>query len=138
MSLKDSLASYEIPDEVREIKRDTIRLLWYHEVTITCRENVYNPETGIDEPVVRVICEKEPCRLCKQLSEPNDKSPAQMSELVQCMFRPEIDVPPGSLFKVTFNGKTEYYSLSSPAQVYWDHQTVKLKIEKPDKGEFYA
>lgn len=136
--MKDWTDYYSIPDKVREIKRDTIRLLWYHELTITCRENVLNEKTGLEEPVERIICEKEPCRLCKQQTNPTESLPGTMNELVQCMFSPEIEVPPGSIFRVSFNGKTEIYSLSSPPQVYWDHQTVKLRIVKPDKGDFYA
>lgn len=136
--MKNWLEYYQLSDSIREIKRDTIRLLWEHELTITCRENVLNKETGIEEPVEKIICENEPCRLCKQQTNPTDKSPSTMNELVHCMFKPEIEVPAGSIFKISFNGKTETYSLSSPPQVYWDHQTVKLRIIKPDKGGMFA
>lgn len=133
-----NLEPYKLTEEVKEIKRDAIRLLWVHTVTITCKKNVYNPSTGVEEPTDVVICKDEPCRLSKQTTNPNDGAPKQMEEMVHCMFRPEIDVPPGSTLIVNFNGKTETYDVSGPAQVYWDHQTVKLLIKKPNAGGKYA
>lgn len=83
----------------------------------------------------KVICTDVPCRLSygKSLTQSptaGDGVVPAIRQTITLFINPDINIPAGSLIKVTQNGRTEKYCMSGNPKMYSTHQEIALEIKE--------
>lgn len=125
---------FPISDDVLALRRELLESLYTG--TLTATKTVYkeNPKTHLMEKTTEVICEDEPCRVTRQVSQPTERNPKIYEEVVAITLRPEIDIPPGSEVDCTFHGDTLHFKQSGSVKKYTAHQTINFVITEEDRN----
>lgn len=102
----------------------------------TCKiyhmQSIKDPKTKVTRQEEVVVKENVPCHLSYSSTSPAVQSGtvATVSQTMKLFLVPELIVPPGSRLEVTQQGRTESYSQSGKAAVYYSHQEILLELWK--------
>lgn len=102
----------------------------------TCKiyhmQSIKDPKTKVTRQEEVVVKENVPCHLSYSSTSPVVQSGtvATVSQTIKLFLVPELIVPPGSRLEVTQQGRTESYSQSGKAAVYYSHQEILLELWK--------
>lgn len=117
------------------VKRTILEDLYTGSMTVYTNEYVTDEKTGKEVYKKNIVCEDEPCRVTRQNApQPSHGNPKKYDEITQLTCRPELIIPPGSVFEITFNGRTEKYVNSASPRVYSSHQSIFLKTWSDTKN----
>lgn len=117
-----------ITPELIALKREFTESLYTGTMNVIQNQWVKDEDTGIKYEEWVTIYENIPCRMTKQEIEPSENRPKTFYKKITVDCAPEIDLPEGSKFEITFNGRTETYERSGTTSIYSDHQRIDMII----------
>ena len=112
--------------------RKALERLWQDRCDIYGQREVTNPVTCLTDFVEAPLFLDQPCRLSFGTSPPAGGGPLPaVEQSIKLFLSPETEVPAGSRVVVTRPGleRSFFYFRSGEAQVYSDHQEIRLVME---------
>lgn len=126
-----------ITPDLIAFKRAVTESIYTGRMTVLVPEYHEDPESGFRRETLRVLYEDVPCRCIAQHIETLQEHPSQSYRMDGVLCAPELRIPAGSRLRITFNGRTDDYRITSESQMYTGHQRINTRLyDKEDK--YYA
>ena len=118
--------------QARQMHRDVIEQAYDGTCTIYVQQEVTDPVTKLTVTQEEAAAEQIPCRLSFSSSPATEESDttATAAQTIKLFLAPEREIPPGCRIEVNQNGRTESYTQSGKAAVYFSHQEITLELWK--------